>query len=134
MTMRNPVPLDVAEYRSGLACSLWSAILEKASDECSQDLLNLLSLACDINHEVHVSLSSGQGGGDMVSSAFWNVRNEAENALNASKEAREVLTMWLDLIPGGDEHESESLRVGLLVDRIGTAISHLETAVATTQD
>lgn len=62
MTMRNPVPLDVAEYRSGLACSLWSAILEKASDECSQDLLNLLSLACDINHEVHVSLSSGQGG------------------------------------------------------------------------
>lgn len=70
----------------------------------------------------------------MVSSAFWNVRNEAENALNASKEAREVLTMWLDGISGGDEHESESLRVGLLVDRIGTAISHLETAVATTQD
>ncbi|MFZ4221514.1 hypothetical protein ACEV6Q_27290 [Enterobacter ludwigii] len=42
--------------------------------------------------------------------------------------------MWLDLIPGGDEHESESVRVGLLVNRIGTAISHLETAVATKQD
>ena len=70
----------------------------------------------------------------MVNNAFWNVRNEAEYALNASKEAREVLTMWLDLIPDGDERESEAVRVGLLADRIGTAITHLETAVATKQD
>jgi hypothetical protein len=131
--MRNPIPLDQAEYRSGLGCSLWSTILEKAAGECSQDLFNLLSLACDINHETHVSLADNQTPGTSRGD-FWNVRNEAEYALNASKEAREVLSMWLDAIPCDDAHESEAVRVGLLVDRIGTAITHLETAVATKQD
>ncbi|MFN1148230.1 hypothetical protein [Serratia liquefaciens] len=54
--MRKPITLDVAEYRSGLACSLYETILDKAGDECSKQLLDLICLACDINHEVHRSL------------------------------------------------------------------------------
>ncbi|AOF13180.1 Uncharacterised protein [Yersinia enterocolitica] len=56
--MRKPIPLDLALYRTGLACSLYETILEKASDECSKQLLDLISLACDINSEVNRSLST----------------------------------------------------------------------------
>lgn len=61
--MRDPISLDQAEYKSGLACSLWEAILDKACKECSPVLVDLLSLACDINQEVHQSLAFSQGGG-----------------------------------------------------------------------
>lgn len=56
-----PIPLETAEYRSGLACSLYETILEKASEECSQQLVDLISLAYDINHEIHRSLEAVTG-------------------------------------------------------------------------
>ena len=59
--MREPITLDKAEYKSGLAYSLWEDIRYKACKECSPVLVDLLSLACDINHEVHQSLALSQG-------------------------------------------------------------------------
>ena len=56
--MREPIPLDVAEYQAGLACSLYEVILEKAVKECSPQLLDLISLACDINQQVYHSLET----------------------------------------------------------------------------
>lgn len=54
--MREPIPLSMATYRSGLACSLYEDILNKAYEECSPQLFDLICLACDINQEVHNSL------------------------------------------------------------------------------
>lgn len=59
--MREPIALDVAEYRTGLACSLYETIMEKACNECSPQLIDLISLACDINQEVHRSLMAATG-------------------------------------------------------------------------
>ncbi|VEA69038.1 Uncharacterised protein [Serratia plymuthica] len=59
--MREPISLELAEYRSGLACSLYEVIMELACNESSKQLLDLLSLACDINHEVHCSLEAATG-------------------------------------------------------------------------
>lgn len=59
--MREPIALDVAEYRAGLACSLHETIMEKACNECSPQLIDLISLACDINQEVHQSLRAATG-------------------------------------------------------------------------
>lgn len=56
--MRKPIPLDLALYRTGLACSLYETILDKASDECSKQLLDLICIDCDINSEVNHSLSA----------------------------------------------------------------------------
>ncbi|PNM25783.1 hypothetical protein A6J66_017325 [Yersinia enterocolitica] len=56
--MRKPISLELAAYRSGLACSLYETIMEKASNECSEHLIDLICLDCDINHEVHQSLSA----------------------------------------------------------------------------
>lgn len=144
--MHNPIPLDVAGYRTGLAGSLWQVIMDRANDEeCSQVLIDLLSLACDINSEAHLSLQSELS--DPVTtdipavspavnprstpySQFWEVRNEAENALNSSKEAREVLDMWIDTLPAGDEHEPLANKVSVVFGRVHEAIIHLEKAVA----
>ncbi|HAY4755325.1 TPA: hypothetical protein J0A11_002537 [Escherichia coli] len=54
--MREPISLDQAEYKSALAASLFETILEKACAECSETLLNHISLACDLNHEIHQAL------------------------------------------------------------------------------
>ncbi|HEM7577727.1 TPA: hypothetical protein U2J86_004765 [Serratia marcescens] len=54
--MRDPITLCQAEYKAGLAQSLYEIILEKASSECSDTLLNLISIACDFNHEIHRAL------------------------------------------------------------------------------
>ena len=45
--MRKPICLVQAEYKS---------ILEKACAECSETLLNHISLACDLNQEIHRAL------------------------------------------------------------------------------
>ena len=55
--MRDPICLEQAEYKSALASSLYETILEKASAECSETLLNHISLACDLNQEIHGTLS-----------------------------------------------------------------------------
>ncbi|QTL40280.1 hypothetical protein HGO23_02340 [Xenorhabdus budapestensis] len=53
---KQPVSLEQAMFRAGLATSLFYVILEKASTECSADLNNLIALACDINQEIYRSL------------------------------------------------------------------------------
>lgn len=144
--MHNPTPLDMAEYRAGLVGSLWTVILEKASQEkCSPVLIDLLCMACDASSEARQALraelekplttdipavSPAANTRSAVSDSFWEVRNEAECALTASKEARELLDMWVNALPPDEERESESLRVGLLVNQIHDAITHLEKAVA----
>nr|DAL17462.1 MAG TPA_asm: hypothetical protein [Caudoviricetes sp.] len=63
--MREPISIDSAEYKSALATSLWEVILEKANEECSPQLIDLLCMACDINHEIHQALVAELGmGGD----------------------------------------------------------------------
>lgn len=74
------------------------------------------------------------GGGQQMSNPFFEVRNEAENALNASKAAREVLSMWLDLIPFGDDYEAEAIRAGVVITQIHEAITHLEKALAVNEE
>ncbi|MCY2371657.1 hypothetical protein OXA69_22950 [Klebsiella pneumoniae] len=54
--MREPISLVLAEYKSALAASLFETILEKACAECSETLLNHISLACDLNQEIHRAL------------------------------------------------------------------------------
>ncbi|WP_329502696.1 hypothetical protein [Klebsiella aerogenes] len=54
--MREPISLDQAEYKSGISTSLWEVIIELANKECSPVLLDLLSIACDFNQEVHRAL------------------------------------------------------------------------------
>ncbi|MEP8873814.1 hypothetical protein ABKV76_19075 [Enterobacter hormaechei] len=54
--MHEPISLDQAEHKSALAASLFETILEKASAECSETLLNLISIACDFNQEIHRAL------------------------------------------------------------------------------
>lgn len=62
--MREPISLDQAEYKSALASSLYETILEKASAECSETLLNLISIACDFNQEIHLALVAELGMGE----------------------------------------------------------------------
>ncbi|PHM52364.1 hypothetical protein [Xenorhabdus hominickii] len=52
----NPIPLKQAVYRAGLATSLFKFIFEKARNECSIDLNNLIALVSDINQDVHHAL------------------------------------------------------------------------------
>ncbi|MBD2782739.1 hypothetical protein ID852_15560 [Xenorhabdus sp. 42] len=53
---RSPISLAQAMHNTGLATFLFGAILEKAKDECSIDLNNLIALACDINQDVYHAL------------------------------------------------------------------------------
>ncbi|MDX7989441.1 hypothetical protein FE392_19485 [Xenorhabdus sp. 12] len=53
---RSPISLSQAMHNTGLATSLFGVILEKAKDECSIDLNNLIALACDINQDVYHAL------------------------------------------------------------------------------
>ena len=62
--MREPICLEQAEYKSALAASLFETILEKACAECSETLLNHISLACDLNQEIHQALIAELGMGD----------------------------------------------------------------------
>ncbi|MDE9483697.1 hypothetical protein [Xenorhabdus bovienii] len=55
---RPPISLAQAMHNSGLATSLFYVILEKAKNECSIDLNNLIALACDINQEIYHALQA----------------------------------------------------------------------------
>ncbi|MDE1483649.1 hypothetical protein [Xenorhabdus bovienii] len=56
--------LDQAAFRAGLCTSLYEVILEQASQHCSEELHDLLSLACDINQEAYYSLYAVVNGED----------------------------------------------------------------------
>lgn len=62
--MCEPITLEQAEYKSALTASLYEIILEKACSECSATLLNLISIACDLNQEIHRALIADLGMGD----------------------------------------------------------------------
>lgn len=121
--MREPITLDKAEYKSGLAYSLWEVIRYKACKECSPVLVDLLSLACDINHEVHQSLALSQGG--VMDNLTMTILTHAENALTASEGAKEVLSMWIDSIPDGEERHSEACKVSAVMSLLHSAVSEL---------
>ncbi|MER5007323.1 hypothetical protein [Morganella morganii] len=55
--MSKPLPLDAATYKAQQASSLFSVILEQAANECSSELLDLISIVCDLNGEIWQSLS-----------------------------------------------------------------------------
>ncbi|EJD6329646.1 hypothetical protein ACI8BE_007115 [Proteus mirabilis] len=55
--MNKPIPLDVAIYKAQQCNSLFTVILEQASHECSKELLDLTSIACDLNEEIWQSLA-----------------------------------------------------------------------------
>ncbi|MDE1482172.1 hypothetical protein KKJ06_18810 [Xenorhabdus bovienii] len=61
---RKSDPLGQASFRAGLCTSLYEVILEQASQYCSEELHDLLSLACDINQEVYYSLYAAVNGED----------------------------------------------------------------------
>ncbi|CAM3488754.1 hypothetical protein KKJ06_14795 [Xenorhabdus bovienii] len=50
------ISLDQAMYRAGLAMSLFEVILDKIGRDCSEELRDLLSLACDFNQDVYHAL------------------------------------------------------------------------------
>ena len=54
--MPDTIRIDTAKYKAELAGSLYSVILEQAAGECSPDLLNLISIACDLNQQISQSL------------------------------------------------------------------------------
>lgn len=50
--MADKTGINYARYKADLANSLYSVILEQAAGKCSEDLFNLISIACDLNQEV----------------------------------------------------------------------------------
>lgn len=54
--MSDAIYIDTAKHKADLASSLYSVILEQACKECSPDLLNLISIACDLNQQISQSL------------------------------------------------------------------------------
>ncbi|WP_445496726.1 hypothetical protein [Photorhabdus sp. SF281] len=57
-------PLGQSSFRAGLCTSLYEILLEQASQHCSEELHDLLSLACDINQEIYYSLYAAVNGED----------------------------------------------------------------------
>ncbi|MDC9613169.1 hypothetical protein PSI19_04575 [Xenorhabdus khoisanae] len=64
MVHRQSVSLDQAMYRAGLGTSLFEVILDQTSHHCSEELHDLLSLACDSNQEVYHVLYAAVYGED----------------------------------------------------------------------
>lgn len=65
----------------------------------------------------------------MVKASVYSIREHAAGAMIPAKEAREIIRMWMDSLSNDAKHESEVLRVGMLMEYIGTVISRLELAV-----
>lgn len=54
---QSTIPLDVAAYKARQVTSLYSVTLEQAESECSPDLFDLISIACDIHCDISQSLN-----------------------------------------------------------------------------
>ncbi|MEY0294181.1 hypothetical protein AB7V96_14935 [Providencia rettgeri] len=54
--MSKPISLDVAAYKAQQAHSLIMAILEKANGRCPTELVDLITIACDLSGEIRESL------------------------------------------------------------------------------
>lgn len=55
--MSKPISLDVAAYKAQQANSLIATILEQAQGKCSSELIDLISIACDLSGEIWQSLA-----------------------------------------------------------------------------
>ncbi|MCY2371658.1 hypothetical protein OXA69_22945 [Klebsiella pneumoniae] len=55
----------------------------------------------------------------------FEVLMHAENALSESKGAYEVLSMWLDSIPEGDEFHGEACKVSAIMSLLHKSIGEL---------
>ncbi|ETT07173.1 MULTISPECIES: hypothetical protein [Providencia] len=56
--MTNVLPLEAVAYKARQVSSLYSVILELADKECSCELLDLISIASDLNDEMWQALKS----------------------------------------------------------------------------
>ncbi len=54
--MSKPIPLDRAAYKAQQNNSLLAVILEQVSSDCSSELVDLISIACDLSGEIWQSL------------------------------------------------------------------------------
>lgn len=61
----------------------------------------------------------------MARSVPFEVLVHAENALSESEGAYEILSMWLDSIPDGEEHREEACRVGAIMSLLHKSIGEL---------
>ncbi|MEX6283185.1 hypothetical protein AB6F89_14905 [Providencia hangzhouensis] len=54
--MSKPISLGVAAYKAQQVHSLVMAILEKANEKCPAELVDLITIACDLSGEIRESL------------------------------------------------------------------------------
>lgn len=54
--MNKPLTLDVATYKAQQAHSLVMTILEKANGKCPTELVDLITIVCDLSGEILGSL------------------------------------------------------------------------------
>jgi hypothetical protein len=59
----------------------------------------------------------------------FDIRDQAESALLAVEQAYEVLSLWLNSLPGSREYESESWRVAAVMSLLENGLKHLKEAV-----
>lgn len=50
--MSKPIPLDLAVYKAQQAHSLIMDILEKANGKCPTELVDLITIVCDLSGEI----------------------------------------------------------------------------------
>ncbi|MBD8129160.1 hypothetical protein IFU37_014930 [Pantoea agglomerans] len=62
--MPEVLSLELAEYRSGLANTLFEILIDKAGSYGNRELIDLISLAYDINAEVNRALKAHLGEDD----------------------------------------------------------------------
>ncbi|AOR63843.1 hypothetical protein [Pectobacterium wasabiae] len=65
-----------------------------------------------------------------MSRQVYEIQCQVEEALHHVKKSKEILDMWLNLIPNDEAREGESIRVAIVMDQVIEAISCLNKAEA----
>ncbi|MFJ5401291.1 hypothetical protein [Pectobacterium sp. CHL-2024] len=65
-----------------------------------------------------------------MSRQVYDIQCQVEEALHHVKKSKEILDMWLNLIPNDEAREGESIRVAIVMDQVIEAISCLKKAEA----
>ncbi|MCL6376729.1 hypothetical protein EXT57_05050 [Pectobacterium brasiliense] len=63
-----------------------------------------------------------------MSRQVYEIQCKVEEALHHVKKSKEILDMWLNLIPNDEAREGESIRVAIVMDQVIEAISCLKKA------
>ncbi|MBA0159685.1 MULTISPECIES: hypothetical protein [Pectobacterium] len=63
-----------------------------------------------------------------MSRQVYEIQCQVEEALHHVKKSKEILDMWMNLIPGDEAREGESIRVAIVMDQVIEAISCLKKA------